>query len=196
MTIRKIRYFLGVIILASLGMVAFLAWRTITPTTEKSAAIPPPNTAGDIKLDRVRYTETHEGIKEWELEAESAVYFKEENTVQLEKIKAKFFGKNLETYVLQGGKGKFNTQTKEIEIFDGVKVDSSDGYQFLTRSLRYQSGKKELTTPDPVEMSGPQVHIQGIGLILEIDSQRLKILRQVQTTLSQLALNDSSRSAL
>ena len=61
------------------------------------------------------------------------------------KNQSKIFGKNLETYVLQGEKGKFNTQTKEIEVFDGVKVNSSDGYQFLTRSLRYQSGKKELS---------------------------------------------------
>lgn len=182
---KKLRYLLGVIILGSLATVAGIAWHTMTPPKEKTQPVTKTASSADLKLDRVRYTETREGMKEWELEASSAQYFKEENTVMLKEIKATFFGKNQETYVLVGEKGKFNTQTKVIEMFGGVNVDSSDGYHFRTQSLKYQADKRELSTPDPVKVEGPQIRVEGIGLIVEVDRQRLHVLREVNTTLSR-----------
>jgi LPS export ABC transporter protein LptC len=129
------------------------------------------------------------------LEADSAQYFKDENIVILDKVKATFFGKNGETYVLLGGKGKFNTQTKVIEVFDGIKLDSSDGYHLRTKSLKYQAEKRELSTPDPVEMRGPQLRVEGVGLIVELDRQRLKVLHQVATTISPVAIEGFLGSA-
>ena len=74
---KRLRSFLGIIILGSLAMVAILMWRTMAPPPEKK--IPMPDSQADLKLDRVHYTETREGVKEWELEATSAQYFKGES---------------------------------------------------------------------------------------------------------------------
>ncbi len=183
---KKLRYLLGVIILGSLAAVAGIAWQTMTPSKEKTQPLTKTTSPADLKLDRIRYTETREGMKEWELEASSAQYFKEENIVILKKVKATFFGKNQETYVLVGDAGKFNTQTKVIEMFGGVNVDSSDGYHFRTQSLKYQADKRELSTPDPVRVEGPQIRVEGIGLIVEVDRQRLQVLREVNTILSRV----------
>lgn len=188
---KNLRLLLGVLILASLALVGGIVWYATEPFKGKMMSPKEPASAADLKLDRVRYTETRQGVKEWELEADSATYFKDQNTVNLEKVKATFFGKNRETYVLVGKKGKFNTQTKEIEVFLGVQIDSSDGYRMRTQSLKYQPDKRELSTPDRVEMSGPQFHVDGIGLIVELDRQRLKVLSQVTTTLSRFSLKDS-----
>ena len=188
---KKFRFFLGVIILGSLAIVAVIAWRTVTPPKEKTQPVKETASPADLKLDRVRYTETREGIKEWELEAASAQYFKDESTVILEKVKATFFGKNQETYVLVGEKGRFNTQTRAVEMFGGVELDSSDGYHFRTQSLKYQADKRELSTPDPVEGKGPQIRVEGIGMIVELDRQRLQILSQVNTTLSRVGIDPS-----
>ena len=180
---KRLRSFLGVIIFISLAMVALMTWRTMAPSTEKKG--PVPDSKADLKLDRVHYTETREGVKEWELEATSAQYFKEESAVLFDKVKATFFAKEGQKYALVGDRGKFNPQTKEIEIFDGTRLESSDGYQMRTRSLKYQSGKRELSTADAVEIDGPQLRVEGIGLIVDLDRQWLQVLRQVTTTLSQ-----------
>jgi LPS export ABC transporter protein LptC len=180
---KRLRAFLGVIILGSLATVAFMTWRTMAPSTEKNT--PAPTTQADLKLDRVHYTETRDGVKEWELEATSAQYFKEESTILFDKVKATFFGKEGQAYTLVGEKGKFNTQTKAMELFDGIQLESSDGYQMRTRSLKYEAGKRELRTADAVEIDGPQLRVEGIGLIVDLDGQRLQVLRQVTTTLSQ-----------
>jgi LPS export ABC transporter protein LptC len=179
---KRLRSFLGIIILGSLAMVAILMWRTMAPPPEKK--IPMPDSQADLKLDRVHYTETREGVKEWELEATSAQYFKGESTVLLDKVKATFFGKEGQTVRLVGEKGKFNPQTKEMELFDGIRLESGDGYQMRTRSLKYQAEKRELSTTDAVEIEGPQLRVEGIGLIVELDRQYLHVLRQVTTTLS------------
>jgi len=181
-SMKKLRLFLGVLIVGGVGLVAVMTWRTLAPLPGKNVPLQEPASAADLQLNRMKYTETREGIKEWELEAASVRYFQDEKLLFLEKVKATFFGKNQETYVLVGERGKFNTQTKAIEIFDGVKIDSSDGYQMQTRSLKYQAEKRELRTSDPVEISGPQLRIQGTGLIVELDHQRVRILKQVTTT--------------
>ena len=154
----------------------------MAPPPEKK--VPAPDSKADLKLDRVHYTETREGVKEWELEATSAQYFEGESTVLFDKVKATFFGKEGQTYTLVGEKGKFHPQTKDMEIFDGVRLESGDGYQMRTRSLKYQAGKRELSTADPVEIEGPQLRVEGTGLIVHLDIQRLQVLRQVTTTLT------------
>ena len=181
---RRFRSFLGLIILGSLCGVGILAWYTIAPPGGKKPPIVEPTSAADLKLDWLRYTETREGIKEWELEAASAQYFKEDGSVVFEKVRAAFFGKNEQTYSMEGEKGRLNTQTKAIEAFDGVKLETSDGYRLETRSLRYQADKRELSTGDPVEMYGPQGKLTGTGIIVHLDQQRIKILRQVAVVLT------------
>ncbi|MCJ7495252.1 MAG: LPS export ABC transporter periplasmic protein LptC [Deltaproteobacteria bacterium] len=194
-SMKNLRFLLGVIIVGSLCLVAIMTWRTLPPPQGKKAPVKEPSIAADLQLNRVKYTETREGIKEWELEAASVRYFEDENTLFFEQVKATFFGKNQETYVLVGKRGKINTQTKALEVFDGVKLDSSDGYQMQTQSLKYQAERRELMTSDPVEMSGPQLRVQGTGLIVELNRQRMKVLKQVTTTFFH-STQETSRGSL
>ena len=191
-----LRFLLGVIVLGSLGGVALVVWLTLTPGPETKASPQKPEVLADLKLDRVHYTETREGVKEWELEAASAVFFKGENTVMLDNVRATFYGKEKEIYVLIGEKGKYNTETKVIEVYDGVKIDSSDGYHLRTRSLKYQSEQRELHTSDPVEMQGPDLEVKGVGMIVDLGHERVRILGGVTTILSSLAMKKPSKSTM
>jgi LPS export ABC transporter protein LptC len=169
-------------------------WQALTQLRGQTP--PPGDAAADLKLDQVHYTETREGIKEWELEAASAVYYREQNTLALEKVRATFYGKNQETYVLVGEKGRYNTETKVIEVYDGVKVDSSLGYQLRTQGLRYQADQRELSTSDPVEMKGPDMQVEGVGMVVELNRQCMRIFGGVTTTLFSWDWKKPSRSAM
>jgi LPS export ABC transporter protein LptC len=193
--IKNLKFILAMIILASLGLVGGMVWRNMAPSEQSSAPRKPASDPADLKLDRLIYTETKEGKKEWELEAASASYFKDKGTVVLNKVKATFFGKNQETYVLVSEKGMLNTVTKAIEVYEGVKIDTSDGYQVRTASLKYLAESRELSTPDRVVLSGPQMQVEGVGLVLDLDKQRVRILDQVQTTLSHFGFRLSTRGA-
>lgn len=191
-----LRSLVGLMILGSLGGVGIFVWQALAPAPGDPPVPAKTDIAADLKLDRVHYTETREGMKEWELEATSAVYYREQNIVALEKVRATFYGKNQETYVLVGGKGRYNTQTKVIEVYDGVQVDSSLGYQLRTQGLRYQGEQKELSTSDPVEMKGPDMHVEGVGMVVELNRQCLRIFGGVTTTLFSWDWKKPSRSAM
>lgn len=188
---KKLRSLLGVVILSCLGVMAFLIWHTIRSPEEGTTGIKAAEETADLKLDRIHYVETREGMKEWELNAASASYFKEEKTILLQKVRATFFGKNEEFYTLVGEKGKFNTQTKMIEVYEGVKIDSSDGYHVQTDTLTYSADKKILSTHDPVEIKGPEIFMAGNGMIVDLNHQRLKVLGGVATTFSPHAIQKS-----
>ena len=188
---KKLRTLLGIIILSCLVGVAFLVWHTIRFPEVGSPGGKAAQETADLKLDRIHYMETREGMKEWELDAASASYFKEDGTILLQKVRATFFGKNEENYSLVGEKGKFNTQTKMIEVYEGVKINSSDGYQMRTHSLAYSAEKKILSTQDPVEIKGPEFFMAGTGMIVDLQRQRLKVLGGVTTTFTPQAIQKS-----
>jgi len=191
-----LRSLIGWVILASLGTVAFTLWHALSPVSGGKNPAVKPDIAADLKLDRVHYTETREGTKEWELEAASAAYYRDQETIVLEKIRGTFYGKNDERYVLVGERGKFNPKTKLIEVYDGVKVDSSHGYHMRTMSLQYRADQRELSTSDPVEIQGPNMQVKGVGMVVELNRERLRILGGVTTTLSSLDWKKSSRPAM
>lgn len=191
---KTLRSLLGIIVVGSLAGVALVFWLTLAPGPEKKTQRP--EVGADLKLDRVHYTETREGVKEWELEAASAVYFKGEEIVALEKVRATFYGKEQENYVLVGEKGRFHTRTKVIEVYDGVKIDSSSGYHLRTRSLEYRSEKRELWTSDPVAMEGPDLRVEGGGMIVELNHRRVKVFGGVTTILSAQAMKRPSQSVM
>jgi len=187
---------IGWIILGSLGVVAFFLWQALAPVSGEKNPPVRPDADADLKLNRVHYTETREGMKEWELEAASAAYYRDQETIVLEKVRGTFYGKNQESYVLVGERGRFNTQTKEIEVYDGVEIDSSHGYHMRTKSLKYRADQRELTTSDPVEIKGPDMQVEGVGMVVELNRECIKILGGVTTILSSLDWKKSSKSAM
>ncbi len=191
-----LRSLIGWVILGSLGIVGFFLWQALTPVSGEKDPPAKPDAAADLKLNRVHYTETREGMKEWELEAASAVYYRDKDIIVLENVRGTFYGKDQESYVLVGERGRFHTQTKIIEVYDGVKIDSSHGYHMRTQSLQYRADQRELTTSDPVEIQGPDMRVQGVGMVVDLNRERLKILGGVTTTLSSLEWKKSSKSAM
>jgi LPS export ABC transporter protein LptC len=191
-----LRSFLGVIIVGSLGGVAIVAWLTLASPPVKETSSQEIEIGADLKLDRVHYTETREGVKEWEMEAASAVYFKGENTILLDHVRAVFYGKDKERYVLVGEKGKFHTQSKMIEVYDGVKIDSSGGYHLRTERLKYEAEQRKLTTSDPVEMNGPDLQVEGVGMVVDLNLQRLRVLGGVTSTFSPLFMKKPTKAAM
>jgi len=61
--------------------------------------------------------------------------------------------------------------------------------------LKYQADQKELHTSDPVELEGPTMRVEGVGMVVDLKRERVKILGGVTATLSSLEWNKSVRSA-
>lgn len=183
---KKISLLIVITAIVCVACLATMIWHMLKPLTEEEMKPPLSSAAADLQLKKVKYTETREGVKEWELEAFSVGYFQEEGIVVCEKIKATFFGQNKVSYTLTGVQGKFHIKTKVIEVFGGVKIDSTDGYHLRSSSIKYLAERRELITTDLVEMEGPRFRVEGQGMIIDIDRQRVKVLSQVNTVFADI----------
>jgi len=184
-SIFKIRVFLILIIFLSLFSLAFYFVKNFTQR-EINLKFKDINIKSDLKLQKVHVIEKKRDRKEWELEADSTEMFNKENITILKNVRLKFFPENREEITVVGKKGKFNNNTKNMEIYGNVVVSSNDGYSLKTNSLRFTSSTKVVETDDPVEISKDGLSIIGKGLFSQLDKQKLEIKRDVKAILHHL----------
>jgi LPS export ABC transporter protein LptC len=149
----------------------------IIPEVKKDA-----NTAADLTLEDIHYVETKGKKKEWEIRAKSGQHFREADYTTLEDLAVTFYGEEGRVITLKGNKGSMK-ERKEIKVWGDVVITSSDGYRVTTNSLLYDGAKQQITTEDPVMLEGKGVEVRGVGLVVDLKTKKISILRKVQTVI-------------
>lgn len=142
----------------------------------------------DIRIEKARYVETKNGRKEWELEADSAQYFKTDNLTVFENVRVIFYSQNGANYTLIGREGKLRNDSKDMDIVGNVVVTSTDNYQLKTDSLKYIAGVRQISTKDKVFFTGPNITIEGIGFLADMVTERVYVLANVRTVVKDAAI--------
>lgn len=176
---RKIRISLSAFIalsLASLAILVFLHYQTkntikVTFTEDKKFG---------VKIDKVHYSGTKEGRVEWVLDAESAKRSKDDDLTVLNTVTAVFYMKNGSTLTVRADEGRYSESTGDINASGNVSVESKEGYSLKTETLRFSTKSRQITTDDPVKITSGGIDIDGTGLLVEIDSGKLVVLKKVK----------------
>lgn len=142
----------------------------------------------DIRIEKARYVETKDGKKEWELEADSAQYFKSDNLIIFDNVKVTFYSKGGMSYTIKGKQGRLRNDTKDIDISGAVTAASADGYQLKTDTLQYREAVKQISTRDKVVFTGPNMKIEGEGFLADMVTERASVLANVRTVLKDVAM--------
>jgi LPS export ABC transporter protein LptC len=151
----------------------------IIPEVKKDA-----NTGADLTLEDIHYVETKGKKKEWELKAKSGQHFREADYTTLEDLAVTFYGEEGRIITLKGNKGSMK-EKKEIKVWGDVVITSSDGYRVTTNSLLYEKERQQITTEDPVTLDGKGVQVKGVGLVVDLKTKKISILRKVQTVINR-----------
>ncbi|MBF8250549.1 MAG: lptC [Deltaproteobacteria bacterium] len=138
----------------------------------------------DLKIEGVHLTRAVAGKTEWELRAKSADFFKEEGVTRLDAPKVVFFGNRDKRIELTGSKGEVFNNTNDLAVSGDVRIVSSDGYTLRSDFLRYFSEKKIVTTESKVIMKGKGIDIEGVGMVADIEQDRVFIKNSVKAVLS------------
>lgn len=117
-------------------------------------------------MNGVEVVGTRDEKKEWQLWADKAVDFKNSETWSLEKVSAVFFTKDEGSFRVTGERGVVELETKNMKVEGDVVTRSSNGYVFKTEEVNYDSNRKVLNSPRPVEMIGP-ADAEGNSLYLK-----------------------------
>jgi LPS export ABC transporter protein LptC len=134
----------------------------------------------DLQVRNVHYTEVGESGMKWEITADTARYQKRENMAFFDKLTVRLVTKDGKTFVMTGDRGRFNTESRDIEIDGNVGIVSENGDRFTTERIQYRNVDKVMETDRPVVMENKSVRVSGVGMIFSLDGQKLTILSQVR----------------
>ncbi|MBI5047780.1 MAG: LPS export ABC transporter periplasmic protein LptC [Deltaproteobacteria bacterium] len=183
----KIKLILAIFLISAVSVIGVALYINSTMHKGLSGAVAKSSPA-DIRIEKARYAESRDGQKEWELEADSAQYFKSDNLTVFENVKVVFYSENGINYTLEGKTGKLRNDTKDMDIFGNVVVTSADGYQLKTDSLKYTAIVKQISTKDKVVFTGPNIRIDGVGFLADMVTERASVLANVRTVLKDAAI--------
>jgi LPS export ABC transporter protein LptC len=134
----------------------------------------------DLQVKNVHFTEVGNSGMTLEIKADTARYQKKENLALFDQITARLVTKDGRVFVMNGDKGRFNTQSRDMEIEGNVGIVSENGDHFATDRLLYRDEDKRIETDRPVVMENRGMRISGVGMIFSLDGKKVTLLSQVQ----------------
>lgn len=139
----------------------------------------------DLSLQKIDYTETHDGQATWTLKADSAAHNLKEGVARIENVRVTFFDKHLGNLTLQADHGELSTGKREVIAMGHVVVRSPRGYSFYTDRLNYREGDKILRTDQPVRLVSSNGVISGRGMRLNVADRTVTLLAKVRADFPQ-----------
>ena len=134
----------------------------------------------DLQVKNVRYIDVGDSGMTWEITADTARYRKKENLALFEKVKVRLVMKDGRVFVMNGDRGRLNTQSRDMEIEGNVGIVSENGDRFATDRLLYRDAGRRIETDRLVVMENRSVRISGVGMILTLDEKKITLLSQVR----------------
>jgi lipopolysaccharide transport protein LptA/LPS export ABC transporter protein LptC len=112
----------------------------------------------------------------------------EDGTHQLEQVRLESHGAdgNRDDVVTADRANVSNTADLEkldAEFISNVVVNTSDGLTLKSSYLRYNQGKNTIDTPEVVTFERKNMEGRSIGMLIETDSEKVHLLKEVEVTL-------------
>ncbi len=182
---KRLRFILGaVVVLITIGIVValFFSSRKLNEAEKEqkemtAAAGGPPS----IEAEKLKYTESTGGKTLYEIESGEAKFFKDEAKTEFKDIRVTFFYKDQYKIVVAGDYGLLNTDTKNITISKNVTITAAGDYTMKTDNLSYSADASEISTDDPITVTGPAASFEGKGLVFNLEKEELSIKSDVKT---------------
>lgn len=150
----------------------------IVVQTEKSGSDGP---QAAIALNDFTYTAVNSSnVKEWSLQAAAARHYRDEDRIELQDLVVQYFHDNGTAYRLSGSRGELNTKTRDLIVSGGVAGVLPDKTTIRTESMHYDHGHRIIRTDDRVTIDRGTVKLEGTGMIVDLKSQKLSLLGDVQ----------------
>jgi LPS export ABC transporter protein LptC len=179
----------NILIVGILCVVAFwvglYAFRVQKPTAPPPKATDGAVDPGQVGLKEINFVQVKDGIKLWELKAEAVTYQQPQNLISFKKVTLTYFPKGDKPVTLVGNLGRLDTQKKNVFIEGEVMVSTPDGYELRVPSLHYEDAKREITSEAKFSFKGPHFFLDGQGVVMNLDSQKVSVVKRARMTFYQ-----------
>ena len=140
-----------------------------------------------LQIKDFRRTKIEGGQKVWELWGEEARYLKTEKEVVIKKPRMIFYQKDSNTIEATGKDGHMWLTEREGEMekaqFQGDVQVNYRGFILNTDEVLYLQAKNQVLLPGKVTVKGDGMELEGIGMEINLDDEKMRLLNKVKTKL-------------
>lgn len=171
-----------IVMLGGMALMVHRAFRTNSEFELAQKALElVPDAAQRIK-DFRRVQVGSDGRKEWEIAAAEARYFEQDQKVVVRGPLLRLYLKDGRSVGIQGDEAVILLDGKDLRTVDlngSIEVSLAD-YVMRTASAHYDRGQDRISSPEEVEISGGDVDARGVGMQVDVGSQKFRLLNDVQ----------------
>ena len=147
----------------------------------------PAATNADYRLKQVHLQEQGRDGSRWQLDAEYAETFEEQNKTTMRKVTIKVDqpskgDRASRSWTVTGDEGDLNQDTKNVELRGHVVLVSSDGLRLETDRLRWDAEGQRAWTEDPVVIYRAGAVVRGTGFESKVAEEISSIKGRVRAT--------------
>jgi LPS export ABC transporter protein LptC len=138
-----------------------------------------------------------DGRKVWEVSAQDAQYFQEDNLVVVREAAMELYLGDGRSIGLKGDEARIvlnGREVERVELNGSIEVKAS-GYLVRTDRATYDQTRDVIFTPGAVEISGRALQLRGDRMEVQVDTERVTLLRNVSMRLEPALLKEGGSHA-
>jgi LPS export ABC transporter protein LptC len=141
-----------------------------------------------LRLKDIHYThDDTDGNMKWVLDAEEVTFSKGRDAMKFSNFCILLEPLQKPWLEMKGDRGEYSRETGEIRLWGGLEGRSENGYRIETDRIFINEKSREMRTDELVRISGPLFSVKGKGMVADMREERIRILSDVTTVLSQEA---------
>lgn len=152
-----------------------------------------------IHLQEFHRVEVKDGVPIWEVKAEEAKHFPEENLIHVNKAYLKIYRKGESPVEISSKAARLfadatSLKTAVLEGDISVKIDTS--LEVDAQLATFDVSSQLITAPDSVKVRGPGYEIEGDGMKFLVDKRQFELARNVRSRFEQNQRGSSLANSL
>ena len=175
---RHLLLLLALILAGALATIVALRYRPAVELAEVVKALP---SGEDLALQDINYTHSEAGVARWRLVAKQVQHRAEPQGMVVADLQLTFFdAAGIEQGTLTARNGQVDADFSVVEVRGEVQIVSRNGYTLQTEHLTYRQQDRSIRTDAPVRLVSTEMQLDGVGLTLDLATQRLQVHDKVR----------------
>jgi LPS export ABC transporter protein LptC len=134
----------------------------------------------DLSLQKVHYTNTKDGVLQWDLLARKVDYYNNSGVIKFSQPEMVLFGKGGSgKYTLLADTADYHKKSGDVKLVGNITAANESGLTFSTGHLDYSASRSLVSTNDRVRLADTSMTVEGTGMELRLDTRKLRVLHNV-----------------
>jgi len=129
----------------------------------------------DVSLQAIHFTDTRQGVKEWDLTADRAEYDKDKRRTSLSRVNLTIVNSRAGEIRVTADRAEYDNTSKDVFLTGKVRGETASGVIFTAPAVTYVASRQTLESPEKVSLKNAGLSVEGVGMELHTKSHKLKL---------------------